>query len=236
MKHLFLMITFLCVVATSFAQQPDTAFFAKETNFFAKGNAKNEIGIDITPFIKTILDFGGNGGYGNNYQISYKRFFGKNKAFRLGAGGMIYHKQEKQSQSAYQSSHLGKASTFRTRIGLEWRNPFAKRWLFYYGGDFVAAYQHNSNKTTYSSSSGISYEFEDVSNTTIWGLGPVIGFEFALNSRLSLSTEGSLYFMHSHTKENLSNPDEPDSYQKKTNKSSSVNIHVPLSLYINYRF
>lgn len=234
MKHLFLMITFLFAVATSFAQQPDTAFFAKETNFFAKGNAKNEIGIDATWFVKNILNFGGTSGYSNNYLIQYKRFLKKNQAIRFGVGGRILKRDETMDQTAMQDQIKYNNYYFNARLGFEFRNTFGKRWLFYYGADLLAWYRYSSQKAIHTATS--VYETENISKSVSWGLGPVIGFEFALNSRLSLSTEGSLYFMHTHQNEKYLNKNTPQSNLENTSKNSYMSIQVPLSLYINYRF
>ena len=232
MKRLFFIITFLGIVATGSAQQPDTVSFTNGTNLFTQGNAKNELGIDVTWFIKNLVNFGGTTGYSNDYLVSYKRLLKKNHALRFGIGGRIWNRNETMDQTNMQDQTKITSYRFKVRLGYEFRNPFGKRWLFYYGGDLLTGYYFMQQNTVHTSTS--VYKSEVKSKTFTWGIGPVIGFEFALNSRLSLSTEGSLYFMYSHSKENY-NATEASPHET-TSKNSYVNIHVPLSLYINYRF
>lgn len=236
MKRLFLIVTFFGIMATGLAQQPDTVSLPnplpKKINLFTQGNTKNEVGIDVTWFIKNLVNFGSNTGYSNNYIISYKRLLTKNHALRFGIGGNSLNRNQTNSQTNMQDQLKIKSYSFSARLGYEFRNPFGKRWLFYYGGDLLTGYSYTQQNNVHTSTS--IFKSEVKSKTFTWGIGPVIGFEFALNSRLSLSTEGSLYFMHSHKKDNYSATNA--SPMKTINKSSFVTIHTPLSLFINYRF
>jgi len=151
---------------------------------------------------------------------------------RFGIGGNAWNRNETRDQANIQDQTKIKSYRFRARMGYEFRNHFGKRWLFYYGGDLLAGYYLMHQNTVHTSTS--VYKSEVKSRTFTWGIGPVIGFEFALNSRLSLSTEGSLYFMHSHKKDDYSVTNA--SPRKTISKSSFVTIQTPLSLFINYRF
>ena len=211
MKRIFVFISLVYIVINAGAQNPDSVKIYK-----------NEIGIDATYFIKNIFDFGSNNFPRDIYFLSYKRFFNK-FAFRFGFD--ISYSNSKYDHNNYTENHNSFA--LRTRYGLEHRCNFSEKWTFYYGADFIFHYynskSHSSNTTVTSKSKGLEF-----------GFGPIIGIEFSINKRLSLSTEGSIYGIL-----NVSETIQEDEYLPDDNASyisNYVNTTLPKTIFVKYKF
>jgi len=219
MKKIILFIWVMCFVSIINAQNTDSLKITK-----------NEIGIDATSFIKNILDFSQNGNYYvNTYLVSYKRFFNKT-AFRFGLG---VNYSTKQDTGGYNSNSNYKNENFsiNTRYGVEFRQDFWGKWSFYYGADFIFGY-----------SQSISHNFSSSNGTPDTkrkgfdiGGGPILGLEFYINKKLSLSTEGSLYYIYSKT-DTKYEYENPEFNKQALSETNNMNISVPISIFVKYKF
>ncbi len=225
-KYSVVVIVICCAGMTSLAQKTDTTQIDE--------NYRNEIGMDATWFIKNIIDFGGNSyytGYSDNSSIRYKRYVSHNKAIRFALGGTYSTRQDTGGYNS-NTNYTDKAHKFNALIGFELRNRFSNKWLFYYGIDFLTGYYYSVSHNM-----GTSYGRPDViSNTVLFGGGPVIGFELILNDRLSLSTESSAYFTDSKQDKEYKYEDAPEHNRQSLHRYSGIGINLPLSVFVKYRF
>lgn len=133
-------------------------------------NYNRQIGIDATSLLTLFVN--SNGSFNNNlYFLNFKKASKKGN-FRFGFGGDF----EIEERNSGTNSDFG----FNLRFGEERYVDFGKQWRAYYGWDFRT------------NLSFISFGSNDNSQTQIaLGAAPVIGLQFRINSRLSVSTEAA---------------------------------------------
>jgi hypothetical protein len=115
-----------------------------------------------------------------------------------------------------------------TRLGFERRLPLGKRSTLHWGGDGVLSWSNIKTETDNSS-------FEDFSikdRTFGIGLGPVLGFQFAVHPRIILSTETALYFMVNLNKTEQSFGSFPGVDQTAT--TYDLSPRLPGALYVHF--
>ena len=150
---------------------------------------KNEIGLDATGFIRTIVNFNSdNQNYFPTYYLSYRRKF-KPGNIRFAIGGN-YDKRdipavfENDINAYYRSS-----KSFDARIGWEFKTELSRRWQVYYGMDVRPGFNYYYNDAQYWNG-GYANGIE--TKTQVLGFAPLLGFRFKLTDRISLLTESSL--------------------------------------------
>lgn len=161
-----------------------------------KKEFKNIIGVDATGLIKQLLNFNFysspyqsegifyyNSIYYYPYMISYRRIF-KSNTIRTGVGGYLLNNNNTVNDSL-QSSY--KSNAFNLALGFEHYTFLSKRFNFYFGADFVWNYELLESNYAYSQT---QYNY-DKTNTNKYGIAPLMGLVFNLNSRISIATETS---------------------------------------------
>lgn len=196
----------------------------------------NELGLDMTPFIKLYLNFSNNGGYNYqpSYMLTYRRYF-KNSNFRSAIGGNYLYSE---SPSPYNGDSLNikyfnKQSSFVLRIGYEFFQNLSRRWQVYYGADLRTTYSHQRNDAPYWNG-GYANGIETTDNG--FGLAPVLGVRFKMSKRVSLITESSFLLQYStsttyryYLPVTGAYPPKPND-PKTTNKTIGTTFNYPLAL------
>jgi len=218
-----------------------TQVFSQDTlksNLTQKQEKKhlNELGLDMTPFIKYYLDFSDNNtfNYQPTYLLTYRRYFKKSN-FRSAIGGNYLY-EENPSPFSYDSLntiYTNKKSSFVLRVGYEFFQDLTKRWQVYYGADLITNYSFERNDAQYWNA-GYSNGYE--SKTSGFGIAPVLGIRLKMNKRISLITESSLLLQYSkstsyryYLPESSAYPNKANDPQK-TNKSFGTTFNYPLSI------
>jgi hypothetical protein len=216
-------LTLLLLVFTTFAfgqiTQPDTT----------KKEFKNIIELDATGLLQQFLFTSGTGsGYYNitPYMISYKRIFNNNNAIRFGVGGTTSKDNSTTNDSIENSS---KRTNFNVGIGVEHYAYLTKRWNFFFGIDAIANYSENEyvqdNTTgTTNTTKQINYGY---------GVSPLVGIQFKINSRISVSTETryDIVFTQGDSKRTYI----PDSSFDTKTKSNGIRTTFNAPVNINFR-
>jgi hypothetical protein len=157
----------------------------------------NELGLDMTPFIKFYLDFSdyGSGYYPANYFLTYRHYFKKGN-LRSGLGGNYNYSQ---TPSPYNGDSLkikyeSRQKSFEFRIGYEFFQNLSKHWQVYYGADVIAGYYYLKNDAPFWNG---GYANGTENETQAIGLAPVLGVRFKISNRLSLLTEANFLVQYS---------------------------------------
>ncbi len=160
------------------------AFGQETTQDTSKKEFKNVIGIDATNFVSRFFNFSSTPSYFNSpYVISYRRIF-KSNALRVGIGGNFQNNEGTRNDTLHPST---KRISLNLGVGFEHYCYLSKRWNFFAGAEAFTGYSYYDGIYPYSS---ISYR--EQSNTSYsFGVSPLIGVQFKINSRLSISTETS---------------------------------------------
>jgi hypothetical protein len=218
MKKTFFYIILLCLSANVNAQT--------ETQTESKPKPTWQFGLNTTQLLKQFLN--PNSSSTEPYTLVGRRIQG-NKAFRFGFG--IFWDSRKEQVEKFLDSKTFNNQSLSMRLGYEWRRELHPRWNAYYGIDVVGIYKNDENV----SDSG--FDKVTIQNQNIdTGLAGVLGMEYKLNERVSLSTEGSLGMFYSTGKDGtkFSAATQTDSFKSKSGFKTITQL--PISLFLNVKF
>jgi hypothetical protein len=199
----------------------------------------HELGLDGTSFIKQFLTFNNQSqAYFPLYYLTYRFHFKNNSNLRTAIGG----KYKKENTKAPSSSDPNRAKdyekSFDFRIGYELTKKLSKRWNAFYGMDLRPSVSHIKNDA---SGQINGYQRGTMTDIKQFGVAPLLGFKFEINSRVSLTTEASFSinyyeeFSHSYYKPLFDGvPPKPDDNKKDAyNWYSSLNQPLFIILVID---
>jgi hypothetical protein len=238
----FVILLSLVSSLTGAKAQNDSLF--RERSFRFQG----QVGINATEFIKQFLVL-------NNSPVSQVSPFAFNAKFltgwevfpslligpRVGVGYSQTHEYSNTDQQDNERSSDDKSRS--ARFGIELQQQIAKRWIVYYGVDYVNATTTNSTVTT---SNGfnptppfepIKIRTEIIDNSKTTGFGPVLGVQFNINRWICLGTETSFYTLTSKggTKTISTNPNNNNTPETFTD-SKSTQFQLPFFINCNIVF
>jgi hypothetical protein len=143
---------------------------------------KHELGLNVTNLITDLLGNNNRSDPGT-YLLSYKKLKGST-AFRLGLN--VNFSLNQQRFNGFDNNLTNQ--NFQLRLGKEWRHDIAKRFQYYFGVDGLVGYQSEQSAANVNGATIIQKD-----EVALVGVGPVLGFQFALYDKLLIGTEGSLY-------------------------------------------
>lgn len=157
----------------------------------------NELGLDMTPFIKFYLNFSDNNSfyYQPKYMLTYRRYFKKGN-LRSAIGGNYFYSETPSpfNGDSLKIKYYNKQSGFVVRIGYEFFQDLSKRWQVYYGADLTTSYSYQKIDAT---NWNDGYANGQESTTAGFGLAPVLGIRFKMSKRICLITESSFLLQYS---------------------------------------
>jgi hypothetical protein len=160
-----------------------TTFLIAQNDAPTEGKTlKNEFGLNVTNLIVDLLGNNNRSDPGT-YLLSYKRLNGRT-AFRLGLN--VNFTLNQQRFNGFDNNLTNQ--NLQLRLGKEWRHDIAKRFQYYFGVDGLAGYQSEQSAANVNGATIIQKD-----EVALLGVGPVLGFQFALYEKLLIGTEGSLY-------------------------------------------
>jgi hypothetical protein len=197
----------------------------KEREKAEKKPVSHEIGLNVTNLLTDLL--------GNNnrtepgaYLLSYKRVSGDN-ALRVGVTTNFALKKE--NTLSFNTQLINQ--NFQLRVGYEKRHSLSPRFLYYFGIDAVAGYkQEQSNATT----SSLNVLQTDLIATG--GVGPVLGFQFAVFDKLIVGTEGSLYATYYQSSTRFKNVGSTAVFPTKEATGMTAQTNLPKFLFLIVKF
>lgn len=218
MKKILFTLSIICLTTLAFGQitAPDST----------KRELKNVIGIDATGVLRQVFNFSTSSYYPYNpYIITYKRIL-KSNAIRSGIGGNISNSNGTANDSI---KNKQKNYIFNLALGFEHYAYLSKRWNLFLGIDAIMNYRYNNYENSYT----MTTKRMQTSTTIGYGISPVFGVQFKINSRISLSTETSYDITYSTT--NTSSSESPQTNYNYHSKSDNLltNFHAPLT--VNFR-
>ncbi|MES2560893.1 MAG: hypothetical protein V4590_14200 [Bacteroidota bacterium] len=211
MKKINSLALLLCI-SLFVSAQTDTLFKDKTFRF------QGQLGFNATSFLKQFIVL-------NNQNLTQVSPYDVNGKFLVGVKyvpslligprvGLGYSNTHTYSNNDQQTNERSTDISSRAfRVGLELQHILSKRWIIYYGVDYINHTGSTSSITTTSFTSG----FPPVTNTTkteiattskSTGGGPIIGIQFNIGRWVCLGTETSFYYIQSTSgsKTTSSNP------------------------------
>jgi len=187
---------------------------------------KNDIGFNTTFALQGIFNAGD-----TPFSLMYKKYKAEKKAWRFGVDtyANINNTDSKSSTSNFTDNSYG---YFALVTGMEWQKQIDKRWVWYYGGDFVPHYSFNNLDTF---SNGELYWEEEYKEFGL-GLRPFLGIRFDISPRLYLSAEANILLSYTRTKSYASNVDELIPYRDIEGSRFVFTANPASGLFLYYRF
>jgi hypothetical protein len=154
---------------------------------------KHELGLNVTNLITDLLGNNNRSDPGT-YLLSYKRLNGRS-ALRVGLN--VNYSLTQERFNGFDNNLTNQ--NIQLRLGKEWRHDIVKRFQYYFGVDALAGYQSEQSAANVSGSTIIQKD-----EVVLVGVGPVLGFQFAIYEKLLIGTEGSLYATFNRTSTDFS--------------------------------
>jgi hypothetical protein len=174
MKKNLICLFLLTATLFSFGQNvsPDTS----------KKEYKNVIGLDASGILRQVLNSNSVPFVNSPYMITYRRIM-KSNAIRFGLGGRVTNDNNVLNDSIKERNQR---TELNFGIGIEHYVYLGQRWNFYFGADVIAKYVNSTGEST------SSQIFNSMEVTRFgYGLSPVLGIQFRVTPRFSISTEST---------------------------------------------
>lgn len=218
-----IIVLFVAVSAAFISEAQITAPETKETS----GQKTRMFGLNATSFVKNFLSFNDiNPSTNDAFEFTFRCIGPKNIAFRSNLGLLF------SSTTATVSNDDDETSlnffNLNLALGVEKRTNLSERWLCYWGIDALIGVE----MTKVENKSG-SFSSKDEDSVISGGIAPVVGVQFNINDRISVSTEGSLGIKYSVTENKSTNDDESASTEIKSISLATV---LPTFVYFNIKF
>ena len=187
---------------------------------------KNDIGFNTTFALQGILTSGE-----TPFSLMYKRYKTETRAWRLGMD--TYVNINKTDSETSTSNFIDSSSGYIGIVaGMEHQNRIDKRWVWYFGGDFVPYYSFIDQNQF---SNG---ELLWVNENREFGLGlrPFLGIRFDIGPRLYLSAEANIILSYARVKNYSSNVNELIPYNDTKGTRFVFSANPASGLFLYYRF
>jgi hypothetical protein len=191
---------------------------------------KHQIGINTTLFIKQFLSFSDNNIMADNpYLFTYKYIGNKGTGLRTGLGfSFVGNKNSSNGNVGLVPDSTD--SRFYFRVGYEKQFVLSKHWIAYGGID--VRYQTEKTKVVTTVSTFPQNQVSTISNKNLnIGLGPVLGFEFIINKRMSLNAEATVIYFYNEQRKKIEDSRFPALNSDSYTSRSLASISVPTTLF-----
>ncbi len=217
MKKTILTLVLIALTTFSFGQLT--------TPLTTKKEFKNVIGIDATGLLLQFFNLNTNSYFYYPYMISYKRIF-KSNAFRFDVGGNFFNNSETTNDTIGDNRVR---NDYNIGIGFEHYSYLSKKWNLFFGADVVLNYTYNDYKYNYTS----TLSSRQTTKSFGYGVSPLLGLQFKINSRFSVSTETSYDIIFTSATD--SRTQTPTSIYDENSKSDGLQTQFHAPTTINFR-
>lgn len=187
---------------------------------------QNSFGLDVTSTLKNVLTFETD--EIEPYSLVLKFPLSKKTGLRIGAS-FGYFKDEDIGDQFF-SIRTTTTQHTSLRIGFENYYPLKKNFFFFWGADFLGAYQKERSEVN---SFSQDYNLADEVDWSL-GFGPVLGIEYLINRYMKIGTESTLYALYTNSKTTTSGSNVPTF--SFTADEFSIQHILPQSLYFYILF
>lgn len=201
--------------------------FFTGTAMAQNGKKNTELGVNVTNIITGLFDADELLGAEDPFLLSIKTGH-DNKYFRMAFNLAAGHKEEDLNDGGTTFTRTTDDFAFFSRFGFERRKTLGKRSTLYWGGDGLFTWSQVKTETDNTS-------FEDffIKNQLYGlGVGPVLGFQFAVHPRILITTETAMYFFVEWDKVSQSFGSFPGVDQTST--SYNFSPRLPGAIYVHF--
>lgn len=208
---------------------------------------KGQVGVNATGFLKQFVVMNNTAvGQTSPFDFNAKAFVGWNRHPNLLLGprlGFGYRSTHTYSNNEQQNNERSDDALSRSvRVGLELQQIISKRWVVYYGFDYI---NMRSSTSTVSISQifnpnppfdPINVRTEIITTSKTTGFGPVLGVQFNVNRHLCLGTETSFYYQQTRGGDKTISDNPNNTTPETFTDSRSNSIQLPFFINCNIVF
>jgi len=187
---------------------------------------KNDIGFNTTFVLQGLINSDQ-----TPFSLMYKRYKAENKAWRLGVDTYVnINKTDSKTSTSnftdYSSGYVGLVG------GMEVQRKIDKRWVWYYGGDFLPYYSFNNQDNFSNGELFYETQYDE------FGLGfrPFLGIRFDISPRLYVSAEANVLLSYARWKNYSSFAISPDPSTDTEGTRFIFSANPASGLYLYYKF
>ncbi len=197
---------------------------------------EHQVGINASNFVLTFISFNqGFIGQNNPFLVNYRAIYLtpglpiKGAGIRMAYGGNNSSSNSESIVNQTTSSFNSKVNDWR--VGVEVQKDFGKRWMGYYGIDYIGGRNMNFNKTT-TTGGGTPFTTETETETFYRGWGMALGVQFHLNKYMSLGTATRMIATNQRFQRirNNSNPQ----FVPEVTRTDSESATIQAPLFVNF--
>lgn len=207
----------------------------------------NELDVDVTSLIRYGLYYSDYLPYPayplysapNNYLLTYRHYFNKGNALKMGVGG-LYNSENRTSDTSV-NKYNQKSYNLSFGVGYEKYWKLIGKLSGFTGVDLFYVRDQSKSLSNYNAT-GVSIISTDArSHTHSFGLQPLLGLQYNFNDRISISSSTYLnliyaqedFYYYVDRDESLGYTDELTEYKTKHFK---VNYTLPTNLHLRVKF
>ncbi|HNM25202.1 MAG TPA: hypothetical protein PKL15_07215 [Saprospiraceae bacterium] len=185
-----------------------------------------DVGLNITNTITTVLGTNSNNLTADPYLLSFRWGEFDRRRWRAGINFKLRHKNGTDVTGLTTDQ---KETGADLRLGYEWVKPMSRQLAFFWGLDGVFGYQGNEIESisVFGASSFLKNE------TWSFGGGPVLGLQWRVLPRVSLTTECSIYAVYKTGYEKV---DAPPDVRNDPVSEFQLRPLLPSSLFVHFSF
>ncbi len=202
------------------------SFLWAQTDGSEPSNRRFDVGLNITNTITSVFGSTSNNLTTDPYLISFRWGEFDRRRWRAGLNFKLRHKNSTDITGLITDE---KETGADLRLGYEWVRPMSHQLAFFWGLDGILGYQGDEVKAVniFGSSSFLKSE--------VWsfGCGPVLGVQWRVLPRVSLTTECSIYGIYKTGREKIDSP--PDVRDDPVSEFQLRPL-LPSSLFVHFSF
>jgi hypothetical protein len=152
---------------------------------------RHEVGINATSLLDKVFRATPDSANANPFLLTYRLGY-KKWGLRAGAGGT--YRQTNNVQEGFRDSDIKTTQAWNTRLGVDYRFKFGRRFSGGLGLDGVMLFSQTEQITD----SGFDV-IERIQQSQLWGGGPSFNLAFWITPKVGLLTEANFYYLSGST-------------------------------------
>lgn len=197
-----------------------------------KKRITHQIGINIASFVDRFLKFNNTSSSSiDPHLLSYRLQLRNRINFRVGIG--YNANKEEITESTSSTPRSKNFHSLAARVGFEYYLLQSRKWK---AGAGLDALYRNAYSYARTNETGSGVDFIQTSTEKRVGAGPTLSIQYFVHPRVSIGTEGGIYFFQSNKEDRTKIEGQFPSETILKSTTTGVESSLPIALFINFNF